>query len=124
MSSDLTQNREFKKIAKKFKKLKNTIIASFQANTSWEWPKMIETKKNRSDQFLPDLEQTITKKQKAQKFKKLIDTIMDSFQGKLRWERTRKNVNKKNRFNERTRKNVNKKNRSNEFLPDPEQGIP
>ena len=30
-----TGNRKFKKIAKKFKKLKNTIMASFQAKIGW-----------------------------------------------------------------------------------------
>ena len=30
-----TRNREFQKIAKKFKKLKNTIMASFQAKIGW-----------------------------------------------------------------------------------------
>ena len=43
-----------KKIAKKFKKLKNTIMAYFQAKTSWESPKKSENKNYRSDQFLPD----------------------------------------------------------------------
>ena len=102
MSSYLTRNREFKKIANKLKKLKNTIIAFFQAKISWEWPKMRENKKNRSDQFFPDSEQRITKKLK--------NTIMASFQAKLRRERLGKNINKKNR--------------SDEFLSDPESGIP
>ena len=35
MSSYPTQNREFQKIAKKFEKLKNTIMALFQAKISW-----------------------------------------------------------------------------------------
>ena len=30
-----TRNREFQKIVKKFKKLKNTIMASFQAKIGW-----------------------------------------------------------------------------------------
>ena len=30
-----TRNREFQKIAKKFKNLKNTIMASFQAKIGW-----------------------------------------------------------------------------------------
>ena len=53
MSSCLTRNRKFKKIAKKFKNLKNTIIASFQAKISWERPRKRENK-IRSDEFLPD----------------------------------------------------------------------
>ena len=36
MSSYPTRNREFKKIAKKFKQLKNTIMASCQAKIDWE----------------------------------------------------------------------------------------
>ena len=45
-----------KKIAKKFKKIKNTIIASFQAKIGWERLTKGEKKKNRSDEFLPDPE--------------------------------------------------------------------
>ena len=60
VSSYLPGIENSKKIAKKFK---NTIMASFQAKISWEWPKMRENKKNRSDQLLPDSEQRITKKQ-------------------------------------------------------------
>ena len=41
------------KIAKKFKNLKNTIMASLQAKISWERPRK-RKKKNRSDEFLPD----------------------------------------------------------------------
>ena len=43
-----------KKIAKKLKKLKNTIMASFQVKIGWEWPRKRENKKNRSDEFLQD----------------------------------------------------------------------
>ena len=42
-----------KKIAKKFKKLKNTIMASFQANI-WKRQRKIENKNCRSVSFLPD----------------------------------------------------------------------
>ena len=42
-----------KKLAKKFKKLENTIIASFQAKISWKRPRK-EEKKNHSDEFLPE----------------------------------------------------------------------
>ena len=41
------------KIAKKFKKLKNTIMASFQAKIGWERPRKRETKNYRYDQLLP-----------------------------------------------------------------------
>ena len=36
MSSFPTRNRKFQKIAKQLKKLKTTILATFQANISWE----------------------------------------------------------------------------------------
>ena len=45
-------------MAKKLKKLKNTIMTSFQAKIGWERPrkreKLKKKKKNRSDEFLPD----------------------------------------------------------------------
>ena len=43
-----------KKIANKFKKLKNTIMTSFQATIDWGWPRKIENKDYRSVPFLPD----------------------------------------------------------------------
>ena len=43
-----------KKKAKKVKKLKNTVMASFQAKTGWETSIKRENKNYRSDQFLPD----------------------------------------------------------------------
>ena len=55
MNSYSTRNREFQKKVKKFKKLKNTIMDSFQAKISWERPRKSENKKNRFDEFLPDL---------------------------------------------------------------------
>ena len=48
-------NREFKKKkAKKFKKLKNAIMAFFQAKTGWERARKSENKNYRSDHFLHD----------------------------------------------------------------------
>ena len=48
---DVIEN--FKKIAKHFKKLGHTIIASFQAKIDWERPRKRENKKkNRCDVFL------------------------------------------------------------------------
>ena len=44
MSSDQTRNRKFQKIAKKLKKLKNTIMTSFQAKISWERQRKREKK--------------------------------------------------------------------------------
>ena len=43
-----------KKQEKKFKKLKNTIIASFQAKVSWKSPRKGEKTNFRSISFLPD----------------------------------------------------------------------
>ena len=43
-----------KKIAKKFKKLKNTIMATFQAKIGWSRPRKREYKKYRSVSFLLD----------------------------------------------------------------------
>ena len=54
MSSYPTRNRKFQKNTKKLKKLKNTIMASFQAKISWERPRKKERKKNRSDEFRPN----------------------------------------------------------------------
>ena len=45
-----------KKIAKKFKKLKNTFTASFQANIGWKRLRRRENKKYRSVSSLPVLE--------------------------------------------------------------------
>ena len=44
----------FKNVAKKFKKLKNTLMASFQAKIGWKWPGKRENKNYRSDPFCPD----------------------------------------------------------------------
>ena len=46
-------NRKLKKKAKKFKKLENTVVASFQAKIGCERLRKRE-KKNRLDVFLPD----------------------------------------------------------------------
>ena len=61
------------KIAKKFKKLKNTIMAFFRVKTGWKRPRKREYKNYRSVSFQPD----------AKKFKKLKYTIMASFQAKI-----------------------------------------
>ena len=59
-----------KKIAKKFKKLKNTIIASFQVKTGWERSRKSENKNYHFDRFLPDPKQQNPKK-KVKKIQKL-----------------------------------------------------
>ena len=43
-----------KKIAKQFKKLKSTIMASKEAKIGWKRPRKRENKNYRSDHFLPD----------------------------------------------------------------------
>ena len=44
----------FKKIAKKFKNLENTIVPSIQAKIGWKISRKRENKKRRSHVFLPD----------------------------------------------------------------------
>ena len=44
-----------KNIEKKFKKLKNTIVASLQAKTGWRKPRKSENKNHRSVSFLPEV---------------------------------------------------------------------
>ena len=48
-----TKQKIKKKIAKKFKKLKNTIMASFLYKIGWKRPRKIENKSQRSVSFLP-----------------------------------------------------------------------
>ena len=45
MYSNPTHNRKFQKNSKKFRKLENAIIASFQAKICWKWPRNRENKK-------------------------------------------------------------------------------
>ena len=52
-----------KKIAKKFKKLKDTTMASCQAKIGWKMPRKREYKKYRTVSFQPDAKQKILKKQ-------------------------------------------------------------
>ena len=51
-----------KQIAKKFKKLKNTIVASFQAKIGRKMMRNIENKNYRFVSFLPNAQQKIPKK--------------------------------------------------------------
>ena len=64
------------KIAKKFKKLKNTIMASFQAKISWERPRKRE-KKN----FIVSLRPYLTDNLKFQRNCKKIQKIKKSQYG-------------------------------------------
>ena len=50
--SNPTRNRKFQNNSKKFKKLKNTITGSFQANIGRKRPRKIENKSYRSVSFL------------------------------------------------------------------------
>ena len=60
-----------KTIAKKFKKLKNTITGSFQANIGLKRPRKTEDKSYRSVSFLSGTKSKITKNsKKIQKIKK------------------------------------------------------
>ena len=94
----------FNQIAEKFKKLENTIIASFQVKIGRERSRKRENKRNRSDGFFtrPGIENS---KKIAKKFKNLENTIITSFQAKISWERPRNGKNKRNH--------------SDMFLPDP-----
>ena len=68
----------FKKIGKKFKKLKNTIMASFQTKVSWKRPRKGENKKF-SFHFVTTRRVIEYSEKIAKKFKKLKNTIMVSF---------------------------------------------
>ena len=61
--SYLTHNRNFRKIVKKFRKLKNTIMASFQSKIGWKRPRKTENKSYRSVSFLSGTKQKIKEKQ-------------------------------------------------------------
>ena len=53
--SDPTHKRKFKnKIAKKFNKLKDSVMASFQAKIGWKRPRKRKNKNCLSVPFLPD----------------------------------------------------------------------
>ena len=74
-------NRELKKIAKKFKKLENTIVASFQAKIGCE-----RLRKRGKKKIIPMCSYPTrnTKSQKIEKkFKKLENIIIASFQDKI-----------------------------------------
>ena len=48
------RNRKFQKNRKKFKKLKNTVMALFEAKIDWGRQRKRENKNYRSVSFLPD----------------------------------------------------------------------
>ena len=81
-----------KKIEKKFRKYKNTIVASFQAIIGWNRLRNKENKNYNSASFQPDaLEKNHKKMEKNSKNSK--NTVMASFQAKIGWKRPRKREN-------------------------------
>ena len=82
-----------KKIVKKFKKLKNSTMASFQAKIGWKMPGKREYKKV-SFSFLPTRREIENSKKIITKLEKIKNTIMASFQAKIGWKRMRKRENK------------------------------
>ena len=104
MCSYPNRNKNSKKIAKKFKKLVNTIIASFQAKIGCERLRKREKKKKIVPMCSYPTRNKNSKKI-AKKLKKLENTSIASFQAKIGFERLRKREKKKNR--------------SDVFLPDP-----
>ena len=72
LRSYTTRNTKFQKVAKTFKKLKNTIMVSFQTEVGWKRMRKRENKNYRSVRFLPKAQQKIQKKsKKIQKIKKI-----------------------------------------------------
>jgi len=83
----------YKKIEKRFKKLKNTFMASFQAKIGGKRQRKRKNKIYPSVSFLLDPKYKIPKKV-VKKFKKLKNTITASFHAKIGWKRLRKRENK------------------------------
>ena len=83
-------------MAKKFKKLKNTIMAPFQAKVGCKTQRKRENKNCHSVPFrsVPTLRVIENSNKIAKKFKKLKNTIMASFQPKTGWKRLRRGENK------------------------------
>ena len=74
MSSFPTRNRKFKKVAKQFKKLKTTALATFQANISWARPRkkkkkiiLMSSYKTRNRKFKKNIAKKLTKFKKEKK---------------------------------------------------------
>ena len=83
-----------KKKAKKFKKLKYTIMASFQAKIGWKRPRKSENKNCHSVPFYSYPTRNWKFLKNSKKFKKLNKSIMASFQAKIGWKTQRKRENK------------------------------
>ena len=82
-----------KKITEKFKKLKNTIINSFQAKLGWKRMRKREIKIIVPFRFYPKRNRKFQKKSKKIQ-KKLKNTIVASFQAIIGWKRVRNRENK------------------------------
>ena len=80
-----------KKIAKKFKKLKHTIMASLQAKTGSKRQRKREKKITVS--FCHTRHVIENSRKIAKKIRKLKNTITTSFQEKIGWKRPRKREN-------------------------------
>ena len=79
------------KIAKKFKKLKYTIMNSFQAKIGWGRMRKRENENYRSVSFHSYATRNRKfQKNRKKKFKKFKNTIMDSFKAKIGWGWMRK----------------------------------
>ena len=72
------------------KKLKNPIMASFQAKIGWKRRRKRENKNCLSVPFLPNGKYKIPKKEKKNKK----NTIVASFHAKIGWKMSRKRKNK------------------------------
>ena len=98
MCSYPTRNKNSKNIVKKFKKLENTIIASFQAKIGYKRLRKREKKKIVLMYSHPTRNRKFQKNSKKIK-KKLENPIIASFQAKIGGKRPGNRDNKKNRFN-------------------------
>ena len=87
-----------KKTAKKFKKLENTIIVSFQAKIDQERLGKNEKKKKKSFLCIPTRLVIENSKKIAKKFKKLENTIITSSPAKIGWKWLRKGEKKKKKI--------------------------
>ena len=81
-------------MAKKQKKLKTTIQASFQAETGWDRLRMREKENYRSDPSYSIKNRKFRKKKRAKKQKNLTCTFQASFQTKKGQDRLRKREKK------------------------------
>ena len=84
-------------MAKKLKKLNNTVMAPFRAKIG-SWRKKKGENKKLSFRSVSTRRGKEKAKKKSKKIKKLRNTIMATFQTKIVWKRPRKRQNKNYRF--------------------------